>query len=142
MGNGQRAGTARFQSMVRPQTAGLMMNKTQQGLRPQTGITAVPLHPRSGFPGKNSLNRFGPAGSAAAWARAASAGIAPKGKLSRCMGHINRLKKKLVDERRLHRTMRTLLAHEIESKNSLEKTMRLCVDDVKGEITKKSSAMN
>lgn len=54
------------------------------------------------------------------------------------MIHINRLKKKLVDERRLHRTMRTMLASEIESKNTLEKIMRLCVDDVKGEITRKS----
>ena len=58
------------------------------------------------------------------------------------MARINRLKKKLVDERRLHRTMKTMLAQEIESKNSLEKIMRLCVDDVKGEIAKKSSAMN
>ena len=53
------------------------------------------------------------------------------------MARINRLKKKLVDERRLHRTMKTMLAQEIESKNSLEKIMRLCVDDVKGEIAKK-----
>jgi len=58
------------------------------------------------------------------------------------MIHINRLKKKLVDERRLHRTMRTMLASEIESKNTLEKIMRLCVDDVKGEITRKSQALN
>lgn len=58
------------------------------------------------------------------------------------MAHINRLKKKLVDERRLHRTMKTMLAQEIESKNSLEKILRLCVDDVKGEITKKTAAMN
>ena len=58
------------------------------------------------------------------------------------MAHINRLKKKLVEERRLHRTMRTMLAQEIESKNTLEKIMRLCVDDVKGEITKKQNVMN
>ena len=58
------------------------------------------------------------------------------------MAHINRLKKKLVEERRLHRTMRTMLAQEIESKNTHEKIMRLCVDDVKGEITKKQNVMN
>ena len=37
----------------------------------------------------------------------------------------------------MHRTMRTMLAHEIESKNVLEKVLRLCVDDVKSEILKK-----
>ena len=52
---------------------------------------------------------------------------------------INRLKKKLQDERRMHRTMRTMLAQEIESKNVLEKVLRLCVDDVKSEILKKQN---
>ena len=69
--------------------------------------------------------------------RAASAGIQTTEKGQRSQVLINRLKKKLQDERRMHRTMRTMLAHEIESKNVLEKVLRLCVDDVKSEILKK-----
>ena len=42
----------------------------------------------------------------------------------------------------MHRTMRTMLAQEIENKNVLEKVLRLCVDDVKAEIVKKQKDNN
>lgn len=101
------------------------------GIRPQTGAVGQPY----GLPGKNSLKRFAPAGAA----RAASAGFSQNQKLSRCEVLISRFKKKLEDERRLLRMMRTMLAQEIETKNMLEKILRSCVDDVKVEIAKKRS---
>lgn len=41
------------------------------------------------------------------------------------------------DERRLLRTMKTMLSNEIETKNTLEKMLRQCIDDVKDEIIRK-----
>ena len=112
------------------------MNKKSHAAayRPQTGTTAGPLTRDGGLPINNSFNRFT---QQAAFMRAASAGIQTTEKGQRSQVLINRLKKKLQDERRMHRTMRTMLAHEIESKNVLEKVLRLCVDDVKSEILKK-----
>jgi len=117
----------------RPKTAGLMpeLKAGVQGVRPQTGAVGQP----NGLPEKNSLRRFTPAGAA----RAASAGFSQNQKLGRCEVLISRFKKKLEEERRLLRMMRTMLAQEIETKNLLEKILRSCVDDVKAEITKKRS---
>lgn len=52
---------------------------------------------------------------------------------------IARFKKKLDEERRLLRLMKTMSASEIESRNFLEKTLRLAVEDIKAEIAKKRS---
>ena len=52
---------------------------------------------------------------------------------------ITRFKKKLEEERRLLRMMKTMSASEIETKNLLEKVLRQCVEDVKAEIIKKRS---
>ena len=52
---------------------------------------------------------------------------------------ITRFKKKLEEERRLLRMMKTMSAAEIETKNLLEKVLRQCVEDVKAEIAKKRS---
>ena len=89
--------------------------------------------PGFGLPAKNSLKRFAPA----AAARAASAGFSQNQKLQRCEVLITRFKKKLEEERRLLRMMKTMSAQEIETKNLLEKILRQCVDDVKAEIQKK-----
>lgn len=86
----------------------------------------------------SSLKQFA-AGSARAAARVFSAGIPNKQKVSRCEGLINRFKRKLEEERRLLRTMKTMLANEIETKNSLDKILRQCVEDVKDEILRKRS---
>jgi len=101
------------------------------GLRPQTGAVGQP----NGLPVKNSLKRFVPAG----LERAASAGFSQNQKLQRCETLITRFKKKLEEERRLLRMMKTMQAQEIETKNLLEKILRQCVDDVKAEIQKKRS---
>ena len=55
-------------------------------------------------------------------------------KVTRYEALINRFKKKLEDERRILRTMKTLQAQEIQTKNTLEKFLRQCVEDVKTEI--------
>ena len=57
----------------------------------------------------------------------------------RCEQLISRFKKKLEEEKRLLRMMKTMSAQEIETKNMLEKILRQCVDDVKAEIAKKRS---
>ena len=84
---------------------------------------------------QNSLKRFnlGEKG------RAASANFSQNLKLQRCEQLITRFKKKLEEERRLLRLMKTMSAAEIESRNFLEKILRLCVEDVKAEIAKKRS---
>jgi len=71
--------------------------------------------------------------------RAVSAGFALNKKASDCESLVNRFKRRLEDERKLQRTMKTMLASEIETKNMLEKLLRQCVDDVKGEIVRKQS---
>ena len=71
--------------------------------------------------------------------RAASAGIQGSAKLQRCEQLIAKFKKKLGEEKRLLRLMKTMSAQEIETKNMLEKILRQCVDDVKAEIAKKRS---
>ena len=53
--------------------------------------------------------------------------------------YLQRFKKKLGEEKRLLRLMKTMSAQEIETKNMLEKILRQCVDDVKAEIAKKRS---
>lgn len=52
---------------------------------------------------------------------------------------ITKFKRKLEEERRLLRMMKTMSASEIDTKNQLEKILRQCVDDVKAEIVKKRS---
>jgi hypothetical protein len=42
-------------------------------------------------------------------------------------------------EKKSLRMVRTMCSKEIETKNNLEKILRLCVDDVKNEIAKKRS---
>ena len=130
--NQPRVGTAQ-DNLGRPKTAGLMpeIAANNGGYRPQTGAVGFP----NGLPQKNSLKRFAPAGAA----RAASAGFSQNQKLQRCEVLITRFKKKLEEERRLLRMMKTMSAQEIETKNQLEKILRLCVDDVKAEISKKRS---
>ena len=70
--------------------------------RPQTGAVGQ----FNGLPAKNSLKRFAPAGAA----RAASAGFSQNQKLQRCEVLITRFKKKLEEERRLLRMMKTMSA--------------------------------
>ena len=45
----------------------------------------------------------------------------------------------LMLEKKSLRVVRTMCSKEIEVKNGLEKALRQCVDDVKGEIAKKKS---
>ena len=130
----QRIGTAATDGVGRPRTAGLMPDGNLQnsaGIRPQTGAVGQP----NGLPVKNSLKRFAPAGVG----RAVSAGFSQNQKLQRCEVLITRFKKKLTEEQRLLRMMKTMSAQEIETKNLLEKILRQCVDDVKAEILKKKS---
>ena len=56
--------------------------------------------------------------------RAVSAGFSQNQKLQRCEVLITRFKKKLEEERRLLRMMKTMSAQEIETKNLLEKILR------------------
>lgn len=116
----------------RPKTAGFMP-EIIQGVRPQTGANQVTNGGR--LPSKNSLKRFTPVGAGAT--RAVSAGFSQNQKLQRCEVLITRFKKKLEEERRLLRMMKTMSAAEIETKNLLEKILRQCVEDVKAEIAKK-----
>jgi len=60
-------------------------------------------------------------------------------KLRRYEQLIDRLKKIIEAEKRSLRHIKTLSAKEIDSKNQLEKVLRLCVDDVKNEIQKKKT---
>jgi hypothetical protein len=55
-------------------------------------------------------------------------------KLRRFETLIDRLKKILESEKKNLRTIKTMCAKEIDQKNSLEKILRQCVDDVKNEI--------
>ena len=73
--------------------------------------------------------------------RAVSAGFSHQTnlKLQRCEVLITKFKRKLEEERRLLRMMKTMSASEIDTKNQLEKILRQCVDDVKAEIVKKRS---
>ena len=135
--NGQqpRIGTAPNGSDYgRPKTAGLIPDtiKGASGYRPQTGAVGQP----NGLPTKNSLKNFSPA---FGLGRAVSAGFSQNQKLQRCEVLITRFKKKLEEERRILRMMKTMSATEIETKNLLEKILRQCVDDVKAEIQKKRS---
>ena len=102
------------------------------GYRPYTGAIGKP----NGMPTKNSLKKFAPAFGVG---RAVSAGFSQNQKLQRCEVLITKFKKRLEEERRLLRMMKTMSATEIETKNYLEKILRQCVDDVKGEIAKKRS---
>ena len=88
------------------------------------------------MPTKNSLKKFAPAFGVG---RAVSAGFSQNQKLQRCEVLITKFKKRLEEERRLLRMMKTMSATEIKTKNYLEKILRQCVDDVKGEIAKKRS---
>lgn len=49
------------------------------------------------------------------------------------------MKRMMTLEKKSLRMIRTMLSKEIETKNSLEKILRMCVDDVKSEIAKKRS---
>lgn len=104
--------------------------------RPQTGALQQ-ANAGGRLPVKNSLKRFTPVGAGAT--RAVSAGFSQNQKLQRCEVLITRFKKKLEEERRLLRMMKTMSAAEIETKNLLEKVLRQCVEDVKAEIAKKRS---
>ena len=84
-------------------TAGLADNgfgPTGSKGRPMTGAVGQP----SGLPNKNSLKQFAGVG------RAVSAGISQNQKLQRCEILIQRFKKKLEEERRLLRIMKTMSA--------------------------------
>ena len=81
------------------------------------------------------MKKFGSASNA----RAASANFSLNIKLQRCEVLIARFKKKLEEERRLLRLMKTMSAAEIESRNNLEKILRMCVEDIKAEMIKKRS---
>ena len=110
-----------------------MQPTAAKAARPHTG--AVIVEGRAGVANKSSMKKFIPFAG-----RAVSAGL-PQGQGgSRSEAMINRFRKRLEDERKLQRTMKTMLAQEIESKNVLEKLLRQCVDDVKGEIARKRSA--
>ena len=45
----------------------------------------------------------------------------------------------LENEKKTLRQVKTMIASEIEQKNSLEKVLRMCSDDIKREITKKKN---
>lgn len=131
---GKRMGTAPMGSSGRPRTAAMPIEPGSAGInRPMTGATGFPGG--KGMNAKNSLSRFTPA----AAGRAASAGISKNQKLIRCEQLIARFKRKLEEEKRLLRMMKTMSAKEIETKNMLEKVLKQCVDDVKAEIAKKRS---
>ena len=98
-------------TLGRPKTAGLMQPGVLKGTRPQTG--AVIANAGAGIAGKSSMKKFMPSFAG----RANSAGFPLGQKSNRCEGVINRLKKSLEDERRLQRTMKTMLSQEIDTKN-------------------------
>ena len=69
--------------------------------------------------------------------RAVSAGFVGNPKLARYEDLTIRLKQLLAKEKRNLRVVKTMIATEIETTNKLEKYLRMCVDDVKAEISKK-----
>jgi hypothetical protein len=69
--------------------------------------------------------------------RAVSAGFVGNPKLARYEDLTVRLKQLLAKEKRNLRVVKTMIATEIETTNKLEKYLRMCVDDVKVEISKK-----
>ena len=71
--------------------------------------------------------------------RAVSASIVNNPKLKRYEDLITRIKKLLELEKKSLRIVKTMCSKEIEAKNSLEKILRGCVEDVKAEIQKKKS---
>lgn len=109
-----------------------------KNLRPQTGAFGEAMF--AGIKASSSLGVMKQlnASPALGSTRAASAGFALKSqKVIRYETLINRFKKKLESETRLLRTMKTLQAQEIKTKNTLEKFLRQCVQDVKNEIYRK-----
>ena len=70
--------------------------------------------------------------------RAASAGVIDSSaRVARYEELTLRLKQLIQKEKLNLRMVKTLISGEIEQRNLLEKYLRLCVDDVKAEITKK-----
>ena len=129
--NQARVGTApNINGFGRPSTAAMLKN-AKAGARPFTGAASTAFgHKESGLRGFKSL----PGGN-----RAISAGFIQNPKLVRYEDITIRLKKLLEQEKRNLRYVKTMVATEIETKNSLEKLLRTCVDDVKSEIAKKRS---
>lgn len=66
-----------------------------------------------------------------------SAGFVGNPKLARYEDLTIRLKQLLAKEKRNLRVVKTMIANEIETTNKLEKYLRMCVDDVKAEISRK-----
>jgi hypothetical protein len=99
----------------RPKTAA-MMNMQQNAPRP----------PTAGITGFNFLGN-----------RAKTAPNVANPRLKRYEEVIIRLKRLLAQEKRTLRRVRTVCSREIEIKGALEKIMRACVEDVKGEIARK-----
>ena len=130
--NDKRVGTAQMKrhkaSVGRPQTAAIVVGSFDQ--RPQTG--AVPKA-QTMF-GHNSLAALGQND------RAASA-LIPNAQMNiaRYEEIIGRMKKNLEREKQSIRHVKTQIAREIKVKTELEKILRQCVDDVKGEIGKKKT---
>lgn len=68
-----------------------------------------------------------------------SAGYVLNPKLRRYEDLTARLRKLLETEKRSLRYVKTLVANEIESRNTMEKMLRQCIDDVRSEIAKKKA---
>lgn len=101
------------------------------------GLPRPPTAFKQGFGGK-----FRAPGTAAAHSlahRAISAQIMNNPRVKRYEDLIARLKKMMMLEKKSLRSVKTMLSKEIETKNTLEKILRQCVDDIKSEITKKRS---
>ena len=106
-----------------------MKNTASSANRPFTGAAAASAKTqKDGLFGFKSL----PGGN-----RAISAGFAQNPKLQRYEDLTARLKKLLENEKRNVRYVKTMVATEIEGRNTMEKMLRQCVDDVKAEIAKK-----
>jgi hypothetical protein len=71
--------------------------------------------------------------------RGFSAALPSNGKLKRYEDVISRLKRMLDIEKKSLRMVKTMCSKEIEVRNTLEKVLRQCVDDVKSEIARKRS---
>ena len=70
--------------------------------------------------------------------RAVSAGVTVRNpKMRKYENLIAKLKRVYENEKKHLRQVKTLCSKEIDQKNQLEKILRQCVDDVKGEINKK-----
>jgi hypothetical protein len=65
--------------------------------------------------------------------------LPPNGKVKRYEDVITRLKRMLDIEKKSLRMVKTMCSKEIEVRNTLEKVLRQCVDDVKSEIARKRS---